>query len=539
MRRYGQVHSTLKDRHHAHIESSELLMLNRLSDLIRLICANRLSSRDIASSLDIAKTTVNRYRHLVEQKGVQWDDLSSLSASELSALFNQPKRIRTKVRPDFEVVGRRRHEPGMTLLRLWEEYRIAEGAGSMCYSQFARQFRDYRGTPSAKLRQDRPPGWVACVDYSGERPCYINRETGEEIFVELFVGVLGASSYTFVYCTESQTIPDWLEANTRMLEFFGGVPETIVPDNLKSAITKAGREPTIQRHYLEWASHYNTAILPARPAHPSDKGLVEGAVLIVQRAMLPELNKHTFFSLDAINEHVAELLPKINGRLFQREDDTRLSKFDRVERSALKPLPAQRYVFKKWMTKQLVPPDYHVAVNGHFYSVPHTLIGKPVEACMTSTHVEIHHDGKVVATHLRKSQRGGHTTMIDHQPESHQAMAQRTPEHLEAWASSVGPAMTRLMLKQFQRKVPLQGLPSALALRNMEKVATAQQLELAATQALLMRMPSTTGVRRYLIADKRPKSRLAAPDKKTRVPLSMLAQRPHPPISPPTTGLRS
>lgn len=514
-------------------------MLNRLSDLIRLICANRLSSRDIASSLDIAKTTVNRYRHLVEQKGAQWNDLSSLSASDLSALFNQPKRVRTKVRPDFEVVERRREEPGMTLLRLWEEYRIAEGAASMCYSQFARQFQDYRGAHTASLRQNHEPGRAAFVDYSGKRPSYINRETGELIPVELFVAVLGASSYTFVYCTESQTIPDWLEANTRMLEFYGGVPEMIVPDNLKSGITKAGREPTIQRQYLEWATHYNTAILPARPGRPRDKGVVEGAVRIVQQVMLPELAKHKFYSVDAINEHVAELLLKLNGRPFQKRDGTRLSEFERLEHAALKPLPAQRYVFKKWLAKQALPPDYHVAVEGHFYSAPHALVGKPVEPCMTSTHVEIHHDGQMVARHLRKSQRGGHTTAVDHQPESHQAMSDRTPEHLQAWATSVGSAMARVMEKQFQQKVPLQGLPSALALRNLEKIATARQLELAATQALLMHMPSTTGVRRYLIADKRPKARQATPDKKTRVPLSLLAQRPRPPISPPTTGLRS
>ena len=384
--------------------------------------------------------------------------------------------------------------------RLWEEYAETHGDQALSYSRCARVFSRHRGARATSLRQTHEPGRAVFVDYSGDRPAYTDRATGERVPVELFVGVLGASSLVFACCTATQTIPDWVDAHVRMVEFFGGVPLTVVPDNLKSAITKAGREPTIQRTYLEWARHYGTAILPARPGQPRDKGIVEGAVLIAQRQFLPELAKHTYFSLEQINEAIAALLVRLNAKAFQKRIGSRSSEFERMERSALLPLPAKRYEYQQWVAKQTVPSDYHVAVHGHFYSVPHSLVGQRAEARVSPSLVDIFCDGQQVARHARQSAKGQHTTASDHQPEAHRSQGERRPEHLLDWASQVGPDMRQVMEKQFRQKVPLQGIPAALSLRNMEKSASPDELERAAGLALGRRMANPTGVRRFLRA---------------------------------------
>jgi hypothetical protein len=303
---------------------------------------------------------------------------------------------------------------------------------------------------------------------------------------------------TFACCSLSQTIPDWLDANTKMLEFFGGAPLTVVPDNLKSAIVRAGRNPTVQRLYLEWGRHYGVAVLPARPGQPRDKGQVEKAVLDVQRWLLPELAKRKFYSVEELNEQVAVLMTGFNERPFQRREGCRRSVWESVERAALRALPKSPYTYAQWAGKTTVPADYHVPVCHHFYSVPHTLVGKKVEARVAPRWVEVFLDGEPVARHARSTMKGGHTTDPAHQHEKHRAQERRTPDHALAWATSVGPAMKQVMQRQFARKVRLQGLPGALELWSLERSWNKEALEQAAARALARRVPNITGIRRML-----------------------------------------
>lgn len=474
-------------------------MKSRLIDLVHYLTVP-LSARAIAANLGVSKTTVGRYSRLLQMLGLPAGkaDVHDCTGRELDAHFNGTGRPSGKTAPDFTRFEQRLKEPGMTLRRLHSEYQEIAGEQALGYVQFTRRYAAERRTKGIALRRQHAPGFVAFVDYSGKRPWYVDRVTGSKVFVELFVGVLGHSGLTFACCSHTQTVPDWLDAHTRMLAFFGGAPKTVVPDNLKSAVIRAGKDPTVQRHYLEWGKHNGVAVLPARAGQPRDKGQVEKAVLDVQRWVLPELAKRKRFSLDELNTKVAELMRGFNERPFQKRNGCRRSVFEQAERAVLGTLPALPYVYAKWTGKTVVPADYHVPVNGHYYSVPHTLVGQKVEARVSPEWVELVADGDAVAKHRRQTVRGDHTTDPEHRPEKHRAMEQRTPEHVLAWACTVGPAMTQVVEKQFAGRVRLQGLPAALALRDLEVHWTLESLEAAAQRAIARRVPNLTGVKRAL-----------------------------------------
>jgi transposase len=475
-------------------------MLNQLVDVVRYLLVP-LSARTIAASVGVSKTTVGRYARLLDQYGLPdgKKKAEDCSARELSAHFNRGPKTAPKPPPDFDELARRlEEEPGQTLRRLHAEYAEDAGAEAMGYVQFTRRFSAERKVRGLAMRRAHPPGYVALVDYSGKRPSYIDKRTGDKTPVELFVGVLGHSGLTFARCSLTQSVPDWLDAHTKMLEFFGGAPLTVVPDNLKSAVVCSGKDPTVQRLYLEWGRHYGVAVLPARPGKPRDKGQVEKAVLDVQRHLLPELARRKFYSIEELNERIAELMTAFNERPFQKREGCRRSVWASAERSALKPLPKTPYTYAKWLGKTTVPADYHVPVCQHFYSVPHTLVGKKVEARIAPKWVELFFDGQCVAKHARSNAKGGHTTDPAHQHEKHKAQERRTPDNALAWAASVGPGMKAVMAKQFAGKVPLQGLPSALALWDLERTWARPVLEKAAARALSRRVPNFTGVRRML-----------------------------------------
>lgn len=473
------------------------MIKNKIHDLVRLAFDTTLSARQVAASLDVSKSTVARYRQIIANKSLTYEALRKLSNSSLSAKFNRLRRQSKRPMPDWQAVTKAMEDPSMTLYRVWHRYNDEE-SDALSYPQFTRLYRAHSGPQKLSLRQRYNPGEKVYVDFSGRRPSFVHPTTGDAVPVELFVATLAHSHLTFVYATASQSVPDWLEAHTKMLDYFGGVPHAIVPDNLKAAVVKPGKEPEIQQHYLEFARHYGTAILAARPGHPRDKGVVEGAVRIVQQQMLPDLAQRKFFSVAEINEALRPMLDAYNKRPFQKREGSRRSQFEDVERAQLLPLPKTAFRYSRWLPEQKVPLDYHVAIDGHYYSVPHALVGKGVQPRVCGTHVEVHHDGLRVARHARGTLKGGHTTELGHQPEAHRAMGERTPSHLLAWAEKVGPHIKEVMHAQFRQKVPLQGLPSALALRAFEKSSTPQDLEWAASHAVRRRTPSVTDIRRLL-----------------------------------------
>jgi len=275
-----------------------------------------------------------------------------------------------------------------------------------------------------------------------------------------------------------------------------------VPDNLRSAVKKSGREPVINRHYAEFAEHYGTAIVPARAYRPKDKAKVEVAVQIVQRWILACLRHRTFFSLADLNRAIAELLEELNRRPFKRLPGCRRQRFEHIEKDTLMPLPDTPYEFADWSPPQRVGNDYHVCVNGHWYSVSYRLVGKPVEARLTRATVEFFHAHQRVAAHVRNEDVGGHTTDPAHMPVAHQAQANRTPERYQAWAENIGPNVLAVVRKQFERKLPMLGLPACESLYRLARQYGAEKLEEAACRAMEIKSPTVKSIK-SLLASKR------------------------------------
>ena len=301
------------------------------------------------------------------------------------------------------------------------------------------------------MRHEHRAGEELFVDYAGQEVDVIDRETGEIHKAQIFVAVLGASNYTYAEATLGQQLEDWISSHVRAFTFFGGVPEVLVPDNLKSGVSRVCRyEPDINPTYHDLANHYQTIVLPARVRKPRDKAKVEAGVLLVQRWILARLRKHTFFSLAELNKTIKELLSLLNAKPFKKLPGSRQSRFDQVDKPALKPLPASPYELAYWK-KAVVHLDYHVEVEGHYYSVPYTLVKKKLEIRYTKTTVECLYRNQRVASHIRNQVRGRHTTIREHMPARHRKYSEWSPERFIRWAAKVGPqtkVLTETLLVQ-------------------------------------------------------------------------------------------
>lgn len=478
-------------------------MRNKLHDIVRLVMTSTLSDREIGRYLGLSKNTIRRYRHLIGYGRYTWPELSSLDTESLDARFNKASRRLTQKRlPDFAFMHEEMQRTGVTLLLLWEEYRSGSPDDTLCYSQFTHLYRKYTRTIKLSMRQVHHPGEKGFVDFSGKKPRWVDPRTGEVHWPELFIGALGYSSLIFGYAVPSQTVEDWIECHVRMFEACGGVPGIIVPDNLKAAVVKAGSEPVLNRAYLDLARHYGTVVIPARARHPQDKPKAEVSVQIAQRWVLARLRNQTFFSLADLNREITRLVDELNNRPFKRIPGCRRSRFEEFERAALRPLPPERFEASRWSSVQTVPADYHVPIDNHWYSVPFHLVGAQVEGRIGSKTVEIFCRGQRVACHERSSQEGSHTTSPEHQPPQHRAYAERSPDHFLAWARGIGPNTLAVIQHQFDRRLPMLGLPACDTLRRLAKQHGNDVLELAAKRAMEIKSPTVKSIR-SLISTKR------------------------------------
>ena len=460
--------------------------MRRIKELLRLAAAGR-SQREIAQVIGTARSTVSDYLKRAERAGLvwplaaQWDD-----AALERALFPPPPSLPAESRglPDFATVHRELKRKSVTLFLLWEEYKAAHPDG-FHYSWFCQHYRAFAKQVDLVMRQTHRAGETTFVDYAGQTVGIVERATGEVRQAQVFIAVLGASNYTFAEATWTQALPDWTASHQRAFRFFGGVTETIVPDNLKAGVIKPHRyEPDINPTYAEMAAHYGVAILPTRVAKPRDKAKVEVGVQVVERWILARLRNMTFFSLDELNRAIADLLPLLNERPFKKLPGSRRELFEHLDRPALQPLPAQRYVFAVWK-KARVNIDYHIEFERHYYSVPYQLVKVQVEARVTAQTVEIFHRGKRVASHRRSRHPGRHTTVTAHMPRPHREYAEWTPRRLVAWANKTGPATGELIEQILtHRRHPQQGFRSCLGILRLGKRYGEDRLEAACRRAL-------------------------------------------------------
>jgi len=465
------------------------LSMRKIKEVLRLKWAKDLSNRQIARICGIGRPTVAEYLRRAEAAGLTWPLPAGLDEAALERrLFPPPPALPAQVRglPDWAVVHRALKRKGVTLFLLWQEYRQAHPEGYQ-YSWFCEHYRAWQGKLDVVMRQDHRAGEKLFVDYAGQTVPVVDRATGESREAQIFVAVLGASNYTFAEATWTQGLPDWIASHQRCFEFLGGVPELVVPDNLRAGVNRAHRyEPDINPTYQDMAEHYGVAVLPARVRRPRDKAKVEAGVLVVERWILARLRHRTFFSLAELNAALRGLLEKLNNRPFRKLPGSRREHFERLDRPALRPLPAEPYVYAEWK-KARVHIDYHVAVDGHYYSVPHALIKKQLDVRITAQTVECFHRGQRVASHRRSHLKGRHTTVPDHMPEAHRQAGDWSPERLARWAARTGPATEKLILTVLgARKHPQQAYRACLGILRLGKAYGDERLEAACRRALIL-----------------------------------------------------
>lgn len=485
----------------------ERLPMFKSREILRLRWEQGRSVRETARALGVSVGIVSGTTHRAKGGGLDWPKVCELSDEALSAIVypTPPSSRASRPEPNPAEIHLELRRPGMTLELLHLEY-LEEHPDGLKYTAFCERYRRWRKRRSPWMRQVHLAGEKAFVDFSGKRPRLTDPETGEVRAVELFVGVLGASNYTYAEAVESQRIEDWIGANRRMIEFFGGVPEQLVPDQLRAAVSRPSRdEPGIQRTYAEFARHYVTAIVPARPYRPKDKAKAEVAVQIVQRWILARLRDETFFTLKALNTRIAELLTELNERPMRHLGVSRREMFERLDQPALRPLPATAFVFAQWKRAR-VNLDYHVEFRRHLYSVPHELLRETVELRATTSTVEVFHLGRRVASHRRNDTPHAFTTDRQHMPSNHRQWIESDPGEVLRWASAVGPATETFMRRLLDEgnPVPQQRWRSARGLKRIGEKFPVERVEAACEAALRFGGRSYKSVERILRRDRAP-----------------------------------
>jgi transposase len=473
--------------------------MRKLREILRLKYVRRMGHRAIARACGVGVGTVSEYVSRARRVGLSWPLPPELDDGTLEArLFAAAEPKRERIPLDVARIHQELKRAGVTLHLLWEEYFEIHPEGYR-YSQFCEIYRRWAKKLRPSMRQVHRAGEKTFIDFSGKRPHIVDRRTGEQIPVELFVAVLGASSLTYAEAVESQKLPHWIGIHTRMVDYFGGSTEIWVPDQLKSGVTKSCRyEPGVNRTYQDLAEHYGTVVIPARPGKAKDKAKVESAVLVAQRWILARLRDQTFFSITELNQAIWKLLEDLNDRPMQKLVATRRQLYERLDKPALKPLPPQRYELAEWKRCR-VNIDYHIGVDHHYYSVEHQLVGEEVEARYTSSIVEIYYKGKRITSHLRSHERGRHTTKAEHMPRSHRAHAEWTPSRLIRWASKTGPATGRLVAEILRsRPHPEQGYRACLGIMRLGRRYGTERLEAASLRANHLRSYSYRTVKNIL-----------------------------------------
>jgi len=463
--------------------------MRKIKEVLRLKWVQGLSNRQIARACGIGRPTVGEYLHRAAEAGLAWPLPSGLDEATLERqLFPLSPALPAQARkvPDWAVVHQERRCKSVTVFLLWQEYRETHPEGYQ-YSWFCEHYRAWQGKLDVVMRQDHRAGEKLFVDYAGQTVPVVDRFTGEIREAQIFVAVLGASNYTYAEATWTQGLPDWIGSHLRTFTFLGGVPELVVPDNLRAGVSKAHRyEPDTNPTYQDMASHYGVAVLPTRVRRPRDKAKVEAGVLVVERWILAALRHRTFFSLAELNAAIGELLEKLNARPFKKLPGSRREHFESLDKPALQPLPAAPYVYAEWK-KARVHIDYHLAIEGHYYSVPHALIKKQLDVRITQNTIECFHRGNRIASHRRSYQKGRHTTVSAHMPESHRQAGDWSPERLSNWAAKTGPVTGKLIMTILSsRKHPQQAYRSCLGILRLGKAYGDDRLEAACRRALIL-----------------------------------------------------
>jgi transposase len=449
---------------------AERTTMREVREVLRLKFVGGVPTREIARRLDVAASTVRATLKRFAAAGLSWplpeEMTDALLEARLFANAGTKQGHRRHIEPDWAAIHRELKRKHVTLQILWDEYIEREPQGYR-YSRFCELYRSFEAKLSVTMRQTHVGGDKLFVDYAGDTvPVIIDRLTGEVRRAQIFVAVMGASNFTYVEAAWTQGLADWIGAHTH-------------------AFAACLYEPQVNRTYAEMAAHYGTAVLPTRPRRPRDKAKVEGGVLIVERWLIGRLRNRVFHSLAEVNAAIGELLLRLNEeRPIRRLGRTRRQLLEELDRPALQPLPIEPYVFAEWRLRR-VGIDYHVDVDHHFYSVPHSFARAEVEVRLTARTVEIFARGERIAVHVRSSGNHQHSTIREHMPSSHRRYADWTLDRIRQEAASIGPATAALCELILERRPhPEQGFRACRGILRLERAFGRDRLEAAAARAI-------------------------------------------------------
>jgi len=452
--------------------ATKRISMRKLRETLRLRLQAGLSLRQIKDSLRISLGAVQKVTSKAEELGLDWETIHSLDDQQLAQRFYPDADTRVSSRlqmPDWAEAHRELRHKGVTKHLLWEEY--CQQYPNRCYSyaQYCHHYNAWQKKLKRSMRQTHKAGEKLFVDYAGQTVPIVCRSTGEILEAQVFVAVMGASNFTYAEATRSQSLPDWLNSHARAFRYLGGVPDLVVPDNLKSGVTRACRyDPDVNPAYQQLANHFGTAIMPARPYKPKDKAKAEVGVQVIERWILARLRHHTFFSLHELNLCIKALLEEVNNKAFKQLKGTRRQWFESIDQPALSPLPRQPWQYTD-IKPVKVSIDYHVQYDDHLYSVPHHLVGEKLELHAREQIIELYFHGQRVTSHVRKHYPGT-TTVPEHLPERHAKHLKWTPGRLMNWAKDIGNDVllwVQALLKQKQHEE--QAYRVCLGLLNLSK----------------------------------------------------------------------
>jgi transposase len=456
-------------------------------DVFRLKYENRLTNRQIALALNIGRSTVSDLLARFTPLNVGWPLPADYPLSQLDNVLLPGRDYQTRrVLPDWLRIDIELKNKVVTKQLLWQEYQAEHGRAALGYTQFCEHYRRWKGHQRRSMRQEHKAGEKLFIDFCGPTIAVINPSTGEIRRAAIFVATMGASNYTYIEACEGQDMASWLTANSRCLEFLGGVPSLLIPDNLKSAVNKADIfEPELNDSYQALGRHYGCPILPARPYKPKDKGKVEAAVLVAERWVMARLRHHVFHTMAALNQAIRALNKDLNQRPMKHYGGlSRAELFARIDAPALQPLPLYPYEYTQYKVAK-VAKDYHVQFDFHWYSVPHMLVGERVEIHATQSLIKIACKGEIVTQHVRSAQRYRHTTESAHMPPAHAAHREWSPERIRSWANRIGPNTAGIVHTIEQGKEHIeQAQRACLGLLSLQRRYGEERLERACGMAL-------------------------------------------------------
>lgn len=477
-----------------------MLSINKVREIARISSITNFSHRKIANVLGCSHQSVGRYLKKLNRTGLTCESMVEMDDDRITSIINENRAslVTKKREPDYSVIAESmRKTKGLTLYPLWLEYISVDPKTAYKKSRFYQGYRDFCASQKLSMKQSYEPGEVAFIDYAGTKVHIWGRSPGEEFDASIFVGILGYSQLIFACATPKQTAQGWAQGIKSMFEYFGGVPATVVPDNAKGAILKPGLDFEVNPVVLALSQHYQTVVVPARVRRPQDKSLAEHAVkFIKQRILLPAKNMK-FFSIDEFNAFLLDEVEKLNQALFQKRSTSRHEVFNQSEAARLHPLSAEPHDIVYEYYNRIVPAEYTIYIDEHFYSVPYELAHKKVRIELTLQKVNVYYNGLLACSHNRVGKAGEQTMLVEHMPPEHKAYANMTKEHFLKWAEEHGDNAVLIIEKQYSNDSysALRKRTACLALQDTAKDLSAIEFNNLCQQAYSMEMTSPSDIK--------------------------------------------